>query len=303
MQAYVARMLQRKARRDKGIQFDNNQKNDVPVTDYPFAPERLDRYLGWLAVRLKYTVGQHFRQFGYTAFSGNIPTVTSARACGGIILARAPLVLIAALVGGACVAPLEAKAWCEVILLGVAGVVGYIALAGADMPSQSVNWKRRVTEIVSGAAVVTFVGATIVTTAGIVSVTLSLALPGDVPPIPAGVLAIMLVVTLAFAPVAIAEPSWLPSESKRRGTAQRFVTGSAGLMALALALHYDGNIALGRQHALTVPAGFQILFALWTSWPDREGLFEVACVAVGSAAALVVGSYLYAVREWYLLHC
>jgi HEAT repeat protein/DNA polymerase III delta prime subunit len=52
MEAYVARMLQRKERRDRGIPFDQSRDNDVPERKYQYRPEQVMRYLGWLAVRL-----------------------------------------------------------------------------------------------------------------------------------------------------------------------------------------------------------------------------------------------------------
>ncbi|MEM8723423.1 MAG: HEAT repeat domain-containing protein, partial [Cyanobacteria bacterium P01_G01_bin.39] len=49
---YIDRMMQRKARRDRGIPFDLNPDNDVPERKYPYSREQVNRYLGWLAVRL-----------------------------------------------------------------------------------------------------------------------------------------------------------------------------------------------------------------------------------------------------------
>ena len=49
---YIDRMMQRKARRDRGIPFDLNPDNDVPEREYPYTREQVNRYLGWLAVRL-----------------------------------------------------------------------------------------------------------------------------------------------------------------------------------------------------------------------------------------------------------
>ena len=49
---YIDRMMQRQARRDRGIPFDSNSDNDVPQREYPYTKEQVNRYLGWLAVRL-----------------------------------------------------------------------------------------------------------------------------------------------------------------------------------------------------------------------------------------------------------
>ena len=49
---YIDRMMQRQARRDCGIPFDLNPDNNVPERKYPYSREQVNRYLGWLAVRL-----------------------------------------------------------------------------------------------------------------------------------------------------------------------------------------------------------------------------------------------------------
>ncbi len=49
---YIDRMMQRKARRDRGEHFDLNPHNDVPTTQYQYSRKQVNRYLGWLAVRL-----------------------------------------------------------------------------------------------------------------------------------------------------------------------------------------------------------------------------------------------------------
>src|SRR5262249_47988605 len=52
MESFVARMLQRKERRDRGIPFDDDKDKEVRTDDYRYRPERINRYLSWLAVRL-----------------------------------------------------------------------------------------------------------------------------------------------------------------------------------------------------------------------------------------------------------
>lgn len=52
MESYVAKMLQRNARRDQGLPFDENPDNDIPKTEYEYSPESVNKYLGWLALRM-----------------------------------------------------------------------------------------------------------------------------------------------------------------------------------------------------------------------------------------------------------
>jgi hypothetical protein len=212
MHECVDRMLQRKARRDKGIQFDNNRQNDVPVKEYPFAPERLEHWLGWLAVRLSVRSQTAFSpRLLYSFLQRYSERDQRSGVWWTIAFARAPLVLIAALIGGLFSAPLELKAWCEVILLGLAGASAYLCVAGAayaidNEPAQT-GWKGQFfRQIVQMILVGAFLTTVAVTAVGVASVTLSLALPGDIPPAPAGILAILIVVLLAITVIAVSNP-------------------------------------------------------------------------------------------------
>ena len=51
-QAYVARMLQRQARRLQDVPFDDIAAHDIPNTQYLFPPAMLDRWLSWLALTM-----------------------------------------------------------------------------------------------------------------------------------------------------------------------------------------------------------------------------------------------------------
>jgi hypothetical protein len=48
-ESYVARMLQRQARRLCHVPFDNVATNDVPIARYRYSPLQTERWLGWLA--------------------------------------------------------------------------------------------------------------------------------------------------------------------------------------------------------------------------------------------------------------
>src|SRR5262249_21642920 len=49
MQAYTARMVQRKECRDRGIPFDERAGSNVPEKNYSYSIEQIHKYLGWLA--------------------------------------------------------------------------------------------------------------------------------------------------------------------------------------------------------------------------------------------------------------
>ena len=52
METYVDRMLQRHERRRRGLPCYNLPGDDVPTERYRYHPRKVNRYLGWLAVRL-----------------------------------------------------------------------------------------------------------------------------------------------------------------------------------------------------------------------------------------------------------
>ncbi len=52
MEAYVSRMLQRNERRERNIPFDADAGRGVRPSEYRYHPDRVNKYLGWLAVRL-----------------------------------------------------------------------------------------------------------------------------------------------------------------------------------------------------------------------------------------------------------
>jgi len=51
-ESYVGRMLQRQARRQKGIAFDDVRANDISTQAYRYNPDAVNRWLGWLALTL-----------------------------------------------------------------------------------------------------------------------------------------------------------------------------------------------------------------------------------------------------------
>ena len=51
-ESYVARMLQRQARRKQNVPFDDSRANDVALANYQYNPQMLNRWLGWLALVL-----------------------------------------------------------------------------------------------------------------------------------------------------------------------------------------------------------------------------------------------------------
>jgi HEAT repeat protein/energy-coupling factor transporter ATP-binding protein EcfA2 len=65
-QSYVARMLQRQARKEKlGIPFDDSHANDVPESDYRYRADRVHRWLGWLALTLSVRMRTSFTVDGF----------------------------------------------------------------------------------------------------------------------------------------------------------------------------------------------------------------------------------------------
>lgn len=68
MEQYIERMLQRSERRRAGIPFDENEDNDVPVAKYKYSPQQVDRYLGWLALRMSVRMQTSFSMSRFYSF-------------------------------------------------------------------------------------------------------------------------------------------------------------------------------------------------------------------------------------------
>ena len=244
METYVGRMLQRQMRRVRGIVVDNNPKNDVPVSEYPYAPDRLNHYLGWLAVRLSVRMQTAFSPPRLCSFLQR--EIVRDRWFGvwwAGAFARAPLLAILAICGGLALAPMERPAWQLVLLLAVSAMLIYPMVAWSfrsEASSSSTDItntasRPRLAAVAVGLAMIT--AAT--TFAGgfcVGSLALSMVLQG-VPPIAIGVIAICLTIFLAIGAYIVADGDY-----DDEGTV--FVVGTAIVVGLEIGWRWIGMPAV-----------------------------------------------------------
>jgi hypothetical protein len=76
MEAFVARMLQRKERRDRNKPYVEMGTDPVPATKYQYPPEKVNRYLGWLAVQLSVRMRTAFSPNRWYDFLTEEPSAT-----------------------------------------------------------------------------------------------------------------------------------------------------------------------------------------------------------------------------------
>ncbi len=108
MEAYVAKMLQRKEQRDKHPHrpFDDDSKLEIPESAFRYSPTRVKRYLGWLAVRLSVRMRNAFspRHF-YDLLSEDVERDHRGSLRFGLAIARASLGLLGICLLSAFVVP------------------------------------------------------------------------------------------------------------------------------------------------------------------------------------------------------
>ena len=290
MERYVDRMLQRKMRRDRGIVVDNNPDNDVPVKEYPYSPDRLNHYLGWLAVRLSVRM--------QTAFS--TPRLCSflQREIGrdrwfGVwwagVFARAPLLAVFALCGGLALAPMERSAWQLVAWLGLSAMLLYVLTAwsfrsnkNAWKTDASPNLVRNAIKLAPGVSVI---AAAVAGGLCIGSLALASVLPGNIPPIVAGTIGICLAVLVTLI---VGETTGTRSAGRKE-----FIIGTAVVIGLGILWRFIGMPGISGEpdtawYIFTaILAGFQISF-FGVALAREENWWTGLSVAAGIVSALAV---------------
>ena len=179
MEAYVTRMLQRKERRDRDIPFDQNRDNDVKERDYAYPPERVNRYLGWLAVRLSVRMQTAVSMSRFYSFlTKEIERDRQWAVSWGIAIAQVVVAFLAALAVGASIAPRRFDG-----LLHVPMVALFLSILGVSTLRAAEGLADDVIGFIASilAAIAGF---------GVVSRALVAVVPGGWSPYPTGVIAI-----------------------------------------------------------------------------------------------------------------
>ena len=279
MERYVAKMLQRNARRERGVQFDENPYNDIPVLEYPYVPDRLNHYLGWLAIRLSVRMQTAVSPNKmYSFLERQIDRDHRSGVWWARILARSPLMFILAAMAAATVAPMTYPAWLFVsaaLLLSIASYfMASLPLEPDDGRSATVAAVRNILAAISILAVV---GAG----AGTMAIALSLTLPGAVPPIPAGAMGICVAFAIFALLLAAVDEFDTPAP-------YLFAVGTMLALVLAIVLHDPRLPWYGWYSASALVVVFQVCFGVGLaikddgpdSWPFAGGILGVVVGAI-----------------------
>lgn len=290
MERYVERMLQRKMRRDRGIVVDNNPDNDIPDKEYPYSPDRLNHYLGWLAVRLSVRMQTAFSTPRLCSFLQR--EIQRDRWFGvwwAGVFARAPLLAAFALCGGLVLAPMERSAWLLVAGLGFFAMPLYVLTSWSFRSNKNASNTGASPSVVRN--VIKFAPGLIVIAAAVAgglcvgSLALASVLPGNIPPIVAGTIGVCLAVLVIV----------IVAEATRKGSteAKTFIAGTAVVIGLGILWRFTGMPAIsGRPDTAwyafaAILAGFQISF-LGIQVAREENWWTGLAVVAGTVSMLAV---------------
>jgi HEAT repeat protein/DNA polymerase III delta prime subunit len=288
MEAYVERMLQRKEQRDRPDHGDE----EVPEEEYAYKPEKINSYLGWLAVRLSVRMQTAFSTHGLFSFlTREIDRDRQSGVWWATVLCRAPVIFLIAMLAGVAVAPMSSEAGLKVLYAGLLGAAVYVPAAWAlrsqnEMPSILKNAKLVLS--------FTIVSVVILGGLSVVSQMLSLILPFGIPPLPAGLIAVCLAIIGLFAAADIS------SEDK----VKRFV-----IIGSTLAAFFAGMLGMrssfGSQYGWYIPAvsmaaGLVVSAVIFLAAEGEWGAAAALLLfAVGSIFALAGSVWLIGQLDWY----
>lgn len=141
MEAYVAKMLQRKERRDRKIPADDAVANNVPIKNYRYSPGKINRYLGWLAVRLSIRMQTAFslQQF-YSFIKREIQREQASSLIWFLPVSRSVLIWSVTLALGIILMPKSVTNLWKVVLLSTLAAALYTLysryISGQSSPSR-----------------------------------------------------------------------------------------------------------------------------------------------------------------------
>jgi HEAT repeat protein/DNA polymerase III delta prime subunit len=283
MAVYVHKMLQRKERRDRDIPFDEDTDKEVPVRQYSYSPEKVHRYLGWLALRISVRMQTAFSldQF-YSFLVRNIERDQRSAAWWAAALTRGSLVFIGAILAGWAVGPMTTDAWFQIAAIGF---VGALACVPGAWLARSDNEQSR--PVKAGKYILRFIGLAVivVSSLGVGSLALSDVVPFGIPPIPAGMIGICLGILGALS------PSLIFSTEDNDRTLFGWLTGVT-IVALCTSLFVRsfGTIFSGSWYIPAVALmGSQVVVLCIAMWKS-EGLEGAWLPAVGYAVLVYVQS-------------
>lgn len=197
MEAYVARMLQRKERRKRGIPYDEDKGKDVLTQEYEYSPKHINSYLGWLAVRLSVRMQTAFSLHGLFNFlTREINRDQQSGVWWGTVIARAPITLFGAILAGLAVAPMTMEGLRQLLYIALLAALFYLPAAWSFRLHGD---KSSVQEVLRLGFIGLLFSVIIVMGLGVGSIALSSALPFGILPVPAGMIAVCLGIVVLMA--------------------------------------------------------------------------------------------------------
>ncbi|HVQ36514.1 MAG TPA: HEAT repeat domain-containing protein, partial [Pyrinomonadaceae bacterium] len=290
MDAYVAKMLQRKERRDRNIQFDKSRDNDVPTKDYLYQPESINSYLGWLAIRLSVRMQTAVSLNSFYGFlNREIDKDRQSGVWWATAVSRALFLFVGALIAGAAVAPMTAQGGQQVLYFSVLGALLFVPVAWVFREDDNLKGVPNTLKNVSMGIIV---AGAVLAGLGVGSIALSFVLPFGIPPLPMGILGICLC-TAVLVPLSESSP-----ESRRSGYwlfAWSMVAFGAGLLIM--------NGLKGSAYNWYIPAfsvaAIQTIFLLVSLRDDGwAGLGFAAAFVVGALVAIMASIWIIGDFTW-----
>lgn len=201
MEHYVERMLQREERRICNIIYDEDRRNDVPVKRYAYPPEKLKKYLGWLAVRLSVRMQTAFSTHGLFNFlSREIARDRRSGVWWMLMLCRVPLIFLLLLLAGATVAPMTVDAWVWILYISLFSTVAYAAVYALEAWNSPSDYEASdVLETIVGVPFILVVLMAAMAALGLWFLALSSILPFNIPPQPMTIIVVCLCISIVVA--------------------------------------------------------------------------------------------------------
>jgi HEAT repeat protein len=284
MAAYVAKMLQRKEWRDKhpDLPFDNRRKLDMTEREYRYSPPRVNRYLGWLAVRLSVRMRNAFSPAHFfDLLNEGVARDPQSSVRLGLEVVRGGLGLVGTCAVGAAVLPWTIDALTFVCLSGMALTLLGVLLSVLGFRPQ--NPPRSLTQFIGAAVESIAACAMVVVTVGVVARALAVTIPGGNGPFTTGLVVLYLVVVIGLTSNSLdvkSERPWslallglistsLPAglmAARWFGPSTKPTLAIALVMTSAMVIWFVIKIATSRDHDLALAVLLSTLFGVGLLW-------------------------------------
>ena len=312
MEAYVARMLQRKEKRDHGRPF---RASDVPERDYRYRPDLVNRFLNWLAARLSVRMQtgvsmDHFHEF--LTWSLEQERETSVAWCVGI--ARSVFMFLGILILGTALMPASPESFLWVAGIGLVLMLFECAVSVCKLYPTGVNCDA----LHASVFIVAFFGSPVLFIAGlgVASRAIAAVVPGGASPYTWGIIATcavaMLLLAIFFMSFEVEEGDdekrihrvrrWMLLSLAALGATPPIITiaathllGRPDLTALALAAMLVATLVVEFAFFIAIPPG-DVVVERWDVFIDTMK-FTLALAAL--LGCQLVGTWIVGSLDWY----